>query len=723
MAELTFLPYEDIKKAILHPDQEVRKLAVAYFGDSHSRDETIMPMIIQAVEKYGREGSLGLVCHAHRLEQTRETLEWAIRELENGKIGNTGFMGSYNLHLAAILTHAPLEFLTEQRERILRAPLLDLRPRERIQGLLSLSQESFEALWKKLKEFCEKHKNDESLKDSEFIHECILMLLCCFKEQATTKVMEEIIRDPMKMNTDDDPDWWMELFVIRLAGDLRLEAAVEIILDKYHDDYDYRNDSCTQALTAIGTDSAVEAIYTRFPKAPEVFRQYTTEVFESIHSPRSAVACLDLLDRESDLTIRTNLAMALMSHFSYEGMDRVYQLVKSGKWDKEFCDLKEDFAWTCLLMGRKYPESESWEEYARKQFLSREKRLKEMEGLFSSIAERKDSFEPPSKPKLPNDLRSLEKTMFNIHRALRENKVETKEQTEHVLKKMMRKIVPSFAPRDSSEAAQELVYKAFDAEDSAERVRLAREALKLSENCTDAYVILGEESDDLGEAIAYYRKGVEAGERLLGKDFFEENAGHFWGIFETRPYMRARFNLADALWHNNQRKESLDHLRELLRLNPNDNQGVRYTLTSRLLELRHYEELKDLIENKYPESFTADWLYTKALMYFELEGDTARSMASLEEAVESNKHVPEYLIGIKEIPDETTQTIRIGGEDEAVYYCQENADLWWRNDKAMKWLERQVFPREPYRSLEDKTGRNDPCPCGSGKKYKKCCLR
>jgi hypothetical protein len=22
----------------------------------------------------------------------------------------------------------------------------------------------------------------------------------------------------------------------------------------------------------------------------------------------------------------------------------------------------------------------------------------------------------------------------------------------------------------------------------------------------------------------------------------------------------------------------------------------------------------------------------------------------------------------------------------------------------------------------DRVGRNDPCPCGSGKKYKKCCL-
>jgi len=28
---------------------------------------------------------------------------------------------------------------------------------------------------------------------------------------------------------------------------------------------------------------------------------------------------------------------------------------------------------------------------------------------------------------------------------------------------------------------------------------------------------------------------------------------------------------------------------------------------------------------------------------------------------------------------------------------------------------------EPHR-VETKVGRNEPCPCGSGKKYKKCCL-
>jgi len=29
---------------------------------------------------------------------------------------------------------------------------------------------------------------------------------------------------------------------------------------------------------------------------------------------------------------------------------------------------------------------------------------------------------------------------------------------------------------------------------------------------------------------------------------------------------------------------------------------------------------------------------------------------------------------------------------------------------------------EPIRNRAQRVGRNDPCPCGSGKKYKRCCL-
>jgi preprotein translocase subunit SecA len=30
---------------------------------------------------------------------------------------------------------------------------------------------------------------------------------------------------------------------------------------------------------------------------------------------------------------------------------------------------------------------------------------------------------------------------------------------------------------------------------------------------------------------------------------------------------------------------------------------------------------------------------------------------------------------------------------------------------------------EPIRNRNEKVGRNEPCPCGSGKKYKNCCMR
>jgi hypothetical protein len=36
---------------------------------------------------------------------------------------------------------------------------------------------------------------------------------------------------------------------------------------------------------------------------------------------------------------------------------------------------------------------------------------------------------------------------------------------------------------------------------------------------------------------------------------------------------------------------------------------------------------------------------------------------------------------------------------------------------------RRVSDRVQNRSGKNKPGRNDPCPCGSGKKYKKCCLK
>lgn len=50
-------PEEKIKAAILHPEEEIRCVAVSYFADAYSSDPALMPLVIEAVEKYGRENA------------------------------------------------------------------------------------------------------------------------------------------------------------------------------------------------------------------------------------------------------------------------------------------------------------------------------------------------------------------------------------------------------------------------------------------------------------------------------------------------------------------------------------------------------------------------------------------------------------------------------------------------------------------------------------------
>ncbi|CCG41150.1 YchJ family protein [Magnetospirillum molischianum] len=45
-----------------------------------------------------------------------------------------------------------------------------------------------------------------------------------------------------------------------------------------------------------------------------------------------------------------------------------------------------------------------------------------------------------------------------------------------------------------------------------------------------------------------------------------------------------------------------------------------------------------------------------------------------------------------------------------------------RDDGAWVYVEGIVNPKSPPRTVV-KVGRNDPCPCGSGRKYKTCCGR
>ena len=56
-------------------------------------------------------------------------------------------------------------------------------------------------------------------------------------------------------------------------------------------------------------------------------------------------------------------------------------------------------------------------------------------------------------------------------------------------------------------------------------------------------------------------------------------------------------------------------------------------------------------------------------------------------------------------------------------YTHHEKSQFRRIDGAWRFADGKVIGPEPFRREQPKIGRNDPCPCGSGKKYKKCCGR
>jgi len=236
------------------------------------------------------------------------------------------------------------------------------------------------------------------------------------------------------------------------------------------------------------------------------------------------------------------------------------------------------------------------------------------------------------------------------------------------------------------EQAQELMYDAWGSGSQRERIRLARRALEISSDCADAYVLLAEETAHTpAQAAELYAQGVAAGERALGEETFEQDVGMFWGILESRPYMRARLGLAQALWAMGEHQPAVEHLQDMLRLNPGDNQGVRYLLLLHLLDLDDATGLQQLLD-AYPDDVAAVWAYGRALHAFRHEGDTPASRRLRAEARRWNPHVPAYLTGRKRLPRRLPDLIGMGDESEAVACAAEQMAAWRATPGALAWL-------------------------------------
>jgi tetratricopeptide (TPR) repeat protein len=149
--------------------------------------------------------------------------------------------------------------------------------------------------------------------------------------------------------------------------------------------------------------------------------------------------------------------------------------------------------------------------------------------------------------------------------------------------------------------------------------------------------------------------------------------------------MRARAGLAATLGQLGEWKAAIAHYREMLKLNPNDNQGIRYLLAAALMKQGDFVALGKLFK-KHRDDGSAEWLYSRALLAFREGGAGAEANALAAEAMASNRHVPAVLAGAAKPKKRDDGYITMGGEDEAAYYAEQWGDAWRATPGAIAWL-------------------------------------
>ena len=166
--------------------------------------------------------------------------------------------------------------------------------------------------------------------------------------------------------------------------------------------------------------------------------------------------------------------------------------------------------------------------------------------------------------------------------------------------------------------------------------------------------------------------------------------------------------MAESLIERKRFAAAAEHFQEMLRLNPDDNQGVRYSLVNVLITLDRDAEAWELLA-RYPEDRLALLEYPRALLRFREEGDTLEARWALKQAVRANRFVPgillHTLLHTRAIAGEDGY-FSLGQEDEATFYLVLSQGTWDSTEGALDWLrKRTALPVRPKKKGKTKKGK------------------
>ena len=354
------LTAEEVKQGIVHPDPIVRGAAVRYFGESFSDDPTVMPLAIRAIETYGWEDAFEYLFVVEPLAQTEDTLVWLADHLNRMGRPTTQKEIERCQQLSSVIAHSDVALLMKQEQTLLGLEGFTAECREVIQDRLRLLTVGSDACWQELERMCEEHKGVRYI-DKFPVGRAFRLCEAMARDGSSAERVLAILSQKIENYEDDNPMVWMECFAARLAGELRLGAAVPLLMAKLKEDGgDLMNEACQRSFIQVGTDAAVEAITADWSSTPWHYKLYTSSSLEHIHSDLVVTRCLELYGQRDNGDILVNLLRAVLTSFSPDGIEPALQFADRHGWE-----LRAEAVALATLTGIAFPELEAWREEER----------------------------------------------------------------------------------------------------------------------------------------------------------------------------------------------------------------------------------------------------------------------------------------------------------------------------------------------------------------------
>ncbi len=401
---------EELKPYFLHEDEPVRNVVVEYFADSWCRDEDIVPMIIQACDRFGEEENICGLNACRRFPIAEQAfLDLVARFSSVTEItGMAGVNASYHLNRA--IATAPVGLLIQHETAVLESPHQTKKTMDFIQHRREFAGWSAQQLWAELQDYARRSEDKKYANDINHAYVDALVEALAPYDVPDATTLCTLLYSPNNENG------WLEIFLIDLAGERRVHETISILVDKFRIDTDYMLERCSEALAKIGDPESVRLIRNAFPNESWSYRLYTSSLLGKIKVQESEDAIIALLESESDATIRTNICFGLCKLFSRRGVDVVRQEIRKG-YDSGLVELEEELLPVAHVLGIDLPEADEWRQKREEGERFRAQRQKEMNELGSRYAALKeqgiDPFTKLGSP--PHEPEPAETTTYRRH--------------------------------------------------------------------------------------------------------------------------------------------------------------------------------------------------------------------------------------------------------------------------------------------------------------------